>query len=784
MKKSIGSGRGSVYNILLKALQTGDKYGYEICKEIEEKSNGAYILKQPSLYSGLKRLEAQNLITSYWRDSDLGGRRHYYSITDAGIEKLESSNFSWEDTREDLVNSLFEKSEVENNIEDVVKQVDQLKQQAQNSIKMQDDIDEIISSTQNLIEQTEPSKDDENLELTDVEENQQKENLFSYGNSDDLFSMFNNYSNQNQAEQEEVLSPTLDNIDIFEENQEKTEKQDTQYIDEINELLEQQETNADEVQNTQQESNQLDLFSFINQQTIENDVDSEESVQSNQEEIIQEEIDALEQDKPVNNYEDILKNFTTYQEETVKENVDNVTEDDYLPENPSWDDIELADNKDEDEILNIKNLENQVINNEKTDETPILEENTYQDINNEQPEQEDVCIDTCEASNTDYLNNYRSNRANSSSFANNSKFETAEKSFFNDYFESNSFNLEDTFNFESTVQNNKEDYNDFSQISKEEPLTSIENEQKEITTEQSIDYVNIFGDLMTNNQQEENSNINEVDDFIEDNKQDEKVDTSQSQYIDDLPRVTPSQNINRTLTVDKEMIQEINEHYYEENSFEKLDNKIKQNTYQEQPEYEQYPVNQHSNTPTKTTVNTKNLPFDKKYNTVYNKFEVPDYQVRYYKKPAIDNTKTSKFISINKLNLVNNIILCVLMCILTTVALVYASINAELNSVQIAFFVISYVVAVLITTFHFLKYLANKTKKALEINKNETIYNSFFAVVVIILSVAINILFGMNVSNILNYSATFILPICYAVLLFMQPLLKKFLSKFSSFYLN
>ena len=40
-KKSIGSGRGSVYNVLLKALQTGDKYAYEICKEIEEKTNGA-----------------------------------------------------------------------------------------------------------------------------------------------------------------------------------------------------------------------------------------------------------------------------------------------------------------------------------------------------------------------------------------------------------------------------------------------------------------------------------------------------------------------------------------------------------------------------------------------------------------------------------------------------------------------------------------------------------------------------------------------------------------------
>ncbi|HBB45199.1 MAG TPA: PadR family transcriptional regulator, partial [Clostridiales bacterium] len=105
MKKSIGSGRGSVYNILLKALQTGDKYGYEICKEVEEKTNGVYILKQPSLYSGLKRLEARNEISSYWRDSDLGGRRHYYSLTDAGRKRIENSNFSWEDARDGIVDS-------------------------------------------------------------------------------------------------------------------------------------------------------------------------------------------------------------------------------------------------------------------------------------------------------------------------------------------------------------------------------------------------------------------------------------------------------------------------------------------------------------------------------------------------------------------------------------------------------------------------------------------------------------------------------------------------------
>ena len=76
--------RGFVNNIILESLISGDKYGYEIIKEVEEKSNGKIILKQPSLYSSLKRFETKGYITSYWGDSDIGGRRHYYTITEVG----------------------------------------------------------------------------------------------------------------------------------------------------------------------------------------------------------------------------------------------------------------------------------------------------------------------------------------------------------------------------------------------------------------------------------------------------------------------------------------------------------------------------------------------------------------------------------------------------------------------------------------------------------------------------------------------------------------------------
>ena len=50
--------RGHINTIILRCLYDGDKYGYDIINEIEKKSGGLYILKQPTLYSALKRLEA------------------------------------------------------------------------------------------------------------------------------------------------------------------------------------------------------------------------------------------------------------------------------------------------------------------------------------------------------------------------------------------------------------------------------------------------------------------------------------------------------------------------------------------------------------------------------------------------------------------------------------------------------------------------------------------------------------------------------------------------------
>lgn len=91
--------RGHIDTIILSVLREGDRYGYDILGEIEKKSGGQYSLKQPTLYSCLKRLEGQGFIYKYWGTESGGGRRTYYSLTEMGKELFLKNKDEWEHSR-------------------------------------------------------------------------------------------------------------------------------------------------------------------------------------------------------------------------------------------------------------------------------------------------------------------------------------------------------------------------------------------------------------------------------------------------------------------------------------------------------------------------------------------------------------------------------------------------------------------------------------------------------------------------------------------------------------
>lgn len=81
--------------VILHTLKDKDCYGYEIIKILERKSQGAFVLKEPTLYSVLKRLERATYLTSYWGDETNGARRRYYSLTEAGAEYVAALIQHW-----------------------------------------------------------------------------------------------------------------------------------------------------------------------------------------------------------------------------------------------------------------------------------------------------------------------------------------------------------------------------------------------------------------------------------------------------------------------------------------------------------------------------------------------------------------------------------------------------------------------------------------------------------------------------------------------------------------
>jgi PadR family transcriptional regulator PadR len=88
--------RGHTDTIILKLLMDGDKYGYEISKLIQTNSRDEYELKEATMYSSLKRLEADGSITSYWGDETQGGRRRYYRIAERGRQVYVENKDNWE----------------------------------------------------------------------------------------------------------------------------------------------------------------------------------------------------------------------------------------------------------------------------------------------------------------------------------------------------------------------------------------------------------------------------------------------------------------------------------------------------------------------------------------------------------------------------------------------------------------------------------------------------------------------------------------------------------------
>lgn len=86
---------GSTILLLLSLLEEADRYGYEIIKELELRSDKTFQFKEGTLYPVLHKLQNSGFVKSYLEKGDTGKERRYYQITKNGKKQLVEEKEKW-----------------------------------------------------------------------------------------------------------------------------------------------------------------------------------------------------------------------------------------------------------------------------------------------------------------------------------------------------------------------------------------------------------------------------------------------------------------------------------------------------------------------------------------------------------------------------------------------------------------------------------------------------------------------------------------------------------------
>jgi PadR family transcriptional regulator PadR len=87
--------RGVVEPLLLFIIDELPVHGYEIARELEQRSQGYFNLTASTLYSALRRLESRGLVLSSWQQVAKQKRR-CYELTEKGRQILAEELTQWQ----------------------------------------------------------------------------------------------------------------------------------------------------------------------------------------------------------------------------------------------------------------------------------------------------------------------------------------------------------------------------------------------------------------------------------------------------------------------------------------------------------------------------------------------------------------------------------------------------------------------------------------------------------------------------------------------------------------
>jgi len=89
--------KGSAELLILSILEARPRHGYEISKQIEERSGGVLCFHVATFYPLLYRMEKRGLLQGQWVERPNQRRRRYYRLTRAGRRLLTEQRGMWKE---------------------------------------------------------------------------------------------------------------------------------------------------------------------------------------------------------------------------------------------------------------------------------------------------------------------------------------------------------------------------------------------------------------------------------------------------------------------------------------------------------------------------------------------------------------------------------------------------------------------------------------------------------------------------------------------------------------
>jgi len=88
--------RGAGPAAVMRLLEPGEKYGYELVKLLERRSDGVLAMGQSTLYPLLYNLQSKGLVAARTETAENGRPRKYYRLTGKGKRQLARDRKQWQ----------------------------------------------------------------------------------------------------------------------------------------------------------------------------------------------------------------------------------------------------------------------------------------------------------------------------------------------------------------------------------------------------------------------------------------------------------------------------------------------------------------------------------------------------------------------------------------------------------------------------------------------------------------------------------------------------------------